>query len=268
MALQPHIQTSSTRHTVPSASSWSWLCAAFVGAALFIAPLAAPRALAELTVQIGAFVDQPQSSFAARAREFGEVLELRGDDGVTRVSVGRFDRRQDAAAALAQLQIAGFSDAYITNVRGTNMSRAANTATTNSVTVNSEPASSASTPGTPRTITNSTSSSASASRQRLPSGNQIVVPKQAVTETVDESDAQAGRFRLRTHDTTSGQTRDFAVGGTPASAPIPPGVVVAGAGANEIPQHLRDKLVYLDGVPHIKEGERFIPLTDAVDGKP
>jgi hypothetical protein len=31
-----------------------------------------------------------------------------------------------------------------------------------------------------------------------------------------------------------------------------------------VPAHLRNRLVYVDGAPHIKDGERFIPLAEAL----
>ena len=75
---------------------------------------------------------------------------------------------------------------------------------------------------------------------------------------------------MRTHDTQSGKTSDVRLateGEATVSSSRSNEPVIAGLGVNEIPQHLRDKLVYLDGVPHIKDGDQFIPLNDAVDGK-
>jgi len=214
-------------------------------------------ALGEMTIQIGAFGVAPKPSFTEQASDYGEVLVLQGDDGITRVSIGRYDSKTAARAALAQLQLAGYNDAYITNVRGRGVQPSELASRT------SRPAQTTS-QDAPRTIVNPV---VTASGQRLPSGEQIVAPKQTNPVT-DSATAQAGRFRLRTHDTTSGETTDLRVdaGSLPTTAGRS-GAVVAGAGANDIPQHLRDKLVYLDGVPHIKEGDQFIPLTDAIDGR-
>lgn len=203
----------------------------------------------ELTVQIGAFGDRPKPAFAEQAAQYGELLVLRGDDGITRVSIGRYDNKAAARAALQQLQIAGYPDAYIANVTG----RGTEVAVSGSelpVTFNGSPTQTAEAEPAPRIAT-------------TPEGRPIVTPKQADAEG---EVAQAGRFRLRTHDTQSGETSDVRL----VNNSVPPsasGAVVTGLGANEIPQHLRDKLVYLDGVPHIKDGESFIPLNDAVDGK-
>ncbi|MEM7218290.1 MAG: SPOR domain-containing protein [Pseudomonadota bacterium] len=84
----------------------------------------------------------------------------------------------------------------------------------------------------------------------------------------DDGATQAGRFRIRTFDTSSGETRDFepssgadrAAGSTPAAVPISQPVE-----PTELPAYLREKLVYLDGIPHIKDGDSFVPLTDAID---
>ena len=241
------------------------------GALEFIAALALTASsvtaqAADFTVQIGAFGIAPQPTFTKDAADHGEVMVVKGGDGVTRVSIGRYSTKSDARNALARLQLAGYTDAYITNVT-TGMSAAVSGRTdTQPAQANRQPSAplprsaprdTASTAQRPaRTITKPTSTSASS--QRLPSGRQIVQPKNPAAGAGDDS-AQAGRFRLRTHDTQSGKTKDVEL--VPAAA-------VAGKGVNEIPAHLRNKLVYLDGVPHIKEGDKFIPLNDAVDGKP
>ncbi len=202
----------------------------------------------ELTVQIGAFGDRPKAAFAEQAAQHGELLVLRGDDGITRVSVGRYDNKAAAREALQRLQIAGYPDAYIANINGRGTAIAA-------------PDLAGSAPGASST---QTASLQRASRvPTTPEGRPIVAPKRT---DADGSTSQAGRFRLRTHDTQSGQTSDVQLADSPVS-PSGNSTVVAGLGANDIPRHLREKLVYLDGVPHIKEGEDFIPLTDAIDGE-
>ena len=205
---------------------------------------------ADWTVQIGAFGAAPNPTFTNEASQHGEVLVNQSDDGITRVSVGRFESRSDARAALARLQIAGFTDAYITSTRS------GLSAGVSSVAI------SAKTEAIPNRAGN----------QRLPNGRQIVEPKKPTvssnTSSTSTDPTKAGRFRLRTHDTQSGQTSDLKLPPvTSGNTRSTPGVV-AGRGANQIPAHLKNKLVYLDGVPHIKEGDQFIPLTDAIDGKP
>jgi len=202
-----------------------------LAAGLLCAASASTALAADYTVQIGAFGAAPEKAFTRDASEFGEVMVNEAGDGVTRVSVGRYTTKSAAIAAQTRLRIAGYNDAYITSVKsglsaGTNRQPAA-PAQTAAV----QPASSKPAPATP----------------------------------AEASSAQAGRFRLRTHDTQSGQTTDLQV--APAGRNDPP-AVVAGVGADKVPPHLRNKLVYLDGVPHIKEGDQFIPMKDAVAGKP
>jgi len=204
----------------------------------------------ELTVQIGAFGDRPNPTFAEQAAQYGELLVVRGTDGITRVSIGRYANKAAAREALQRLQISGYPDAYIANVSG----RGTAIATFDQPAPSVQPTQTANLDRTPSVAT-------------TPEGRPIVAPKRPAADA-DAGITQAGRFRLRTHDTQSGRTSDVEL----ADSALPPGsptsgAVIAGLGANEIPQHLRDKLVYLDGVPHIKEGERFIPLTDVIDGK-
>jgi len=153
------------------------------------------------------------------------------------VSIGRYPTRSEAVSALTRLQIAGYNDAYVTSV---------------------VPGLSASTGG--QSVRSAQSSVVAKS---APTTAPVVPAAAEATQTSASSDAsQAGRFRLRTHDTQSGQTTDLQVsqaGGSPA--------VVAGVGADKVPPHLRNKLVYLDGVPHIKDGDSFIPI-DAASDKP
>lgn len=239
---------------------------------LFGALASANAQAAELTVQIGAFGDRPNPAFAERAAEYGELLVLRGDDGITRVSIGRYNNKVAAREALQRLQIAGYTDAYIANVRGRGTDMASDIATPTT----GLPAAPA--VRIPQTATRSATPPASSPavssdgpNPRLattPKGRPIVAPKQPATDT-DSGVTQAGRFRLRTHDTQSGKTSDVKLANSRPSgtAPTTNDVVVTGLGVNEIPQHLREKLVYLDGVPHIKDGDRFIPLTDAVDNE-
>lgn len=242
------------------------LLAGMLTAAATIAPGVALAA--DLTVQIGAFGIAPNPDFTTQAADYGEVLVLRGDDGITRVSIGRYDSKTAAQAALARLQLAGYTDAYVTNVRGRGASSQAAAVAAPRPAPAVQPTQPTAPAVAPRTIVNPTT----ASSQRLPSGAQIVTPKRSAP--ADDGVTQAGRFRLRTHDTRSGQTTDLKLGsnsgsasGSGASEAPTTGGVVAGMRVSDIPQHLRDKLVYLDGVPHIKDGDRFIPLTDAVDGK-
>ncbi len=213
---------------------------------------------AELTVQIGAFGDRPNTRFAEEAAEYGELLVLRGDDGITRVSIGRYDTKSAAREALQRLQIAGYTDAYISNVRGRDSQMSAPAA--------GLPA--APTVNIPQAEPSSISSREATTDRPFPTtpeGRPVVAPKQP-TGATEASTTQAGRFRLRTHDTKSGQTSDVRLTDTnTTSGGIEP--VITGLGANDVPQHLRDKLVYLDGVPHIKDGEQFVPLNDAIDGK-
>ncbi len=236
----------------------------------------------DFTVQIGAFSVKPNSSFTEQAAEYGEVLVLEGDDGITRVSIGRYPDRTVAREVLARLQMAGYLDAYVANVSGRDTPPLASSSTTSptSTSLPSSPSPSvaiqppkAAPPAqrpTPASATRTITNPSTASSQRLPSNQQIVTPKRPADLSPNDSSAQAGRFRLRTHDTQSGETTDLKLGGgqTQMPAPRPRSAVAAGTSVNDIPAHLRERLVYLDGVPHIKEGDRFIPLTDAIDGKP
>ena len=201
---------------------------------------------ADYTVQIGAFGSAPEKSFTRAAGEYGEVTVNDSGDGVTRVSVGRYATRDEAVSALTRLQIAGYNDAYVTNVlSGSNASVSSQTA--------------AAKPATAATIQNNAQTTAGASTP-------APAPSAAVaTQAASTSASQAGRFRLRTHDTQSGQTTDLQVSQTGVAGGPP--AVVAGVGADKVPPHLRNKLVYLDGVPHIKEGDQFIPI-DAASDKP
>jgi len=211
--------------------------------AILLAMSAAGATAADFTVQIGAFGISPNKAFTRDAAEFGEVLVNQGGDGVTRVSVGRYATRSEARAALTRLQIAGYNDAYVTNLQS-------------GLTASSTPA-----------VNRQSARPAAATTQRsAPAATPSVSPTSTAGRSSPDSDnSQAGRFRLRTHDTQSGQTTDVQLAPAGAAAPA---AVIAGRGANDIPVHLRDKLVYLDGVPHIKEGDTFIPLNDAIDGKP
>ena len=213
--------------------------ASLLTASVFCALGAATALAADYTVQIGAFGAAPEKTFTRDASEFGEVLVNEAGDGVTRVSVGRYATQSEAIDAQTRLRIAGYNDAYITRVRsGLSASTGSQTAA---------PAQAAAA----RPVTSSAPTSS--------------VPRVATPATADTSSAQAGRFRLRTHDTQSGQTTDMQV--APAGGNRPP-AVVAGVGADKVPPHLRNKLVYLDGVPHIKDGDQFIPMKEAVAGKP
>ena len=213
--------------------------ASLLAASVFCALGAATALAADYTVQIGAFGAAPEKTFTRDASEFGEVLVNEAGDGVTRVSVGRYATQSEAIDAQTRLRIAGYNDAYITRVRsGLSASTGSQTAA---------PAQAAAA----RPVTSSAPTSS--------------VARVATPATADTSSAQAGRFRLRTHDTQSGQTTDMQV--APAGGNRPP-AVVAGVGADKVPPHLRNKLVYLDGVPHIKDGDQFIPMKEAVAGKP
>jgi len=210
--------------------------------------LGASNALgADYTVQIGAFGAAPEKGFARDASEFGEVLVNEAGDGITRVSVGRYPTQSQAKDALTRLQIAGYNDAYITRVKSGLSASSSQLATPAQVT-KAVPASPSAAPST------NVSATASAARN---------TPAPAASSA--SSSSQAGRFRLRTHDTQSGKTTDLQV--SPAGGNQPP-AVVAGVGADKVPAHLRNKLVYLDGVPHIKDGDEFIPMKDAVNLKP
>ena len=281
------------------------LCLGMFGSVIFSAAVAA----AEYTVQIGAFGKRPNPAFAERAAQHGELLVLRGDDGITRVSIGRFADRAGAREELARLQTIGYGDAYVASLleRGTPVTIPASpsrswarttkkpiTQPTTQPGIQPKSSSEASTPPSPpsppsppratrpATSQNAPTQAPEAGRvvpeartiptapaaqagNRTASGRAIVPPKMTEPDAAAEATSQAGRFRLRTHDTQSGETRDLEVSGLPGTQMR--GGVVAGPGANDVPKHLRDKLVYLDGVPHIKDGDSFIPLNDAVDGK-
>jgi len=198
---------------------------------------------ADYTVQIGAFGVAPEKGFTRDASEFGEVLVNEAADGVTRVSVGRYTTPSDAKAALTRLQIAGYNDAYVTRVKS------GLTAQASSQTVIPAQA-------TPATSATSTG--------QAPQVSAAPSTAQTAAATTSSSSSKAGRFRLRTHDTQSGETTDLQV----AAGGNQPPAVVAGVGADKVPPHLRNKLVYLDGVPHIKDGDQFIPMKEAVAGKP
>jgi hypothetical protein len=150
--------------------------------------------------------------------------------GLTRVSIGRFSNRVAATDALVRLRSAGYPDAYVIRREQPNMSASAS---------KTKPAAAAS--QTPQLIVES------------------INPRSSPRPT-----AQSGRFRIRTHDTSSGATTDIVPGSTQGSPPGDGGAVVAGLGINDVPAHLRNRLVYVDGAPHIKDGERFIPLAEAL----
>ncbi len=193
---------------------------------------------ADYTVQIGAFGAAPEKTFTRDASEFGEVMVNEAGDGVTRVSVGRYATKSEAVDAQTRLRIAGYNDAYVTSVKS------GLTATS----------------GSPNAAPAQTAAARPATSSAPGKAPTVAAPVAAAT-----SSSQAGRFRLRTHDTQSGETTDLQV--SPAGGNQPP-AVVAGVGADKVPPHLRNKLVYLDGVPHIKEGDQFIPMKDVVAGKP
>ena len=232
--------------------------AASVGASL----LSASAVGADLTVQIGAFGTTPKAQFTEQAKTQGEVSVVRGDDGITRVSIGRYATRSDARDALARLQTSGYRDAYIAALPTQEPTQKAE------MPVAQQKPTPEPSQRPPRTLTNPANKTASVSSQRLPSGGQLVAPKRPDTSGVaaqaakESGSSRAGRFRLRTHDTVSGKTTDLVVPDNKSSK------IAAGTPISEIPLRLRDKLVYLDGVPHIKEGDRFIPLDNAVEGQP
>ena len=228
---------------------------------------------AEYTVQIGAFAERPNPAFAERAAQYGELLVLRGADGITRVSIGRFSNRSAAREALAELQNQGYPDAYVASVRGRGVATAPAQPTAPVAPAQSQPAREPATTQSARVVPPARVSPSAQSRGTTASGRQIITPKDPAASS------QAGRFRLRTHDTQSGETRDLEVTEGEVIRPddrraaiarararenqaAASDAVVAGMGVNEVPPHLRNKLVYLDGVPHIKDGDRFIPLTD------
>ena len=220
---------------LPNAAPFAKTAAKY--ASLLLVAAATGPIAADYTVQIGAFGTSPSKAFTRDAANFGEVLINDSGDGVTRVSIGSYATRSDARDVLTRLQIAGYNDAYITNLTA---------------------GQSASSPSSQIAAPVQTTSTAPSTRSQSQ-------PTASTAGATDSAPSQAGRFRLRTHDTQSGQTTDVQL--TPAGATAP-AAVVAGVGANEVPPHLRDKLVYLDGVPHIKEGDKFIPLNDAVGRKP
>ena len=79
--------------------------------------VASPGALADYTVQIGAYA-KPELADRAGARNVAEVHFLESTSGLTRIVVGRFRSSAEAQPALDALKAAGYHDAFISRVSG------------------------------------------------------------------------------------------------------------------------------------------------------
>jgi len=66
----------------------------------------------EYSVQIGAF-RKPAPSFTEKAAAVGKLYTTKTASGLTRIQVGRFASKQEAAVAKAALLGAGYADAFV-----------------------------------------------------------------------------------------------------------------------------------------------------------
>jgi len=67
----------------------------------------------DYTVQIGAYKYLSQRTINS-AERFGQIFKSKTNTNLTRIQIGSFANRYEAASLLKQLRSAGYSDAYIT----------------------------------------------------------------------------------------------------------------------------------------------------------
>jgi len=67
----------------------------------------------DYTVQIGAYKYLSQRTIN-KAERFGQIFKSKTNSNLTRIQIGSFVNRYEAASLLKQLRNAGYSDAYIT----------------------------------------------------------------------------------------------------------------------------------------------------------